>query len=114
MYSGSIGAISNKATWRSETYELVDADDGTTTDLTAPGLGLDIQVTIKDFDGCVLATATIGNGKVFVPGPGFYWQFEVADLSRLCAGTYRIGAKVTTNGFVEDLIDGTIAVVEGN
>jgi len=27
---------------------------------------------------------------------------------------YRIGAKVTINGFVNDLIDGTIAVIEGN
>jgi hypothetical protein len=50
---------------------------------------------------------------VTVPGPGFQWQFEDTDLSSLCAGTYRLGAKVTIDGFIVDLIDGTIAVVEG-
>jgi hypothetical protein len=62
--------------------------------------------------GC--RTASVANSKVLIPGPGFSWQFEVGDLSNLCVGTYRLGAKVTINGFVNDLIDGTIAVVEGN
>jgi len=71
-------------------------------------------VTIKDMNGCLRATASIDNGKVTVPGPGFQWRFEVSDLSSLCAGTYRLGVKVTINGFVTDLIDGTVAVLEGN
>lgn len=114
MYSGQIDAISNKATWRSQTYELFDDADGTTTNLSTLGAALDIVVTIKDMDGCTRATASIANGKVTIPGPGFQWQFEVSDLSNLCAGTYRLGAKVTISGFVVDLIDGFIAVIEGN
>jgi len=139
MFTGQIAVISNRATWQSDTYELVDDTDGTTTDLTNPAINIqlapgwsivsstgqvfDIVVTIRDIDGgygllnssgCILATASIANGKVTIPGPGFQWQFEVADLAYLCAGTYRIGAKVTINGFVNDLIDGTIAVIEGN
>jgi hypothetical protein len=118
MYTGQIAVISNKATWNSAgspgECELYDDSDGTTTDLTNPALTLDIVVTIKDLDGCLLATASLANGKVTVPGPGFIWQFEVSDLSCLCAGTYRLGAKVTIDGFVTDLIDGTIAVIEGN
>lgn len=118
MYTGQVAAISNKATWSSAGYpgviELVDDIDGTTTDLTNPALNLVIVVTIADLDGCIRATASLTNGKVTIPGPGFQWQFEVSDLSGLCAGTYRLGVKVTINGFVTDLIDGSIAVVEGN
>jgi hypothetical protein len=124
MFTGQVDVISNKATWRSQVMELVDEDDGTTTDLTTVS-PLDIVVTISALlSGCcdpvginfspVLATASIGNGKVTVPGPGFQWQFEVNDLTNLCAGTYRLGVKITIAGFVVDLIDGTIAVLEGN
>lgn len=126
MYTGQVAVISNRATWQSDVVELVDDGDGTTTDLSNPALTVDIVVTIRgqspgtyrDYgsvnSGCVVATASIANGKVTIPGPGFQWQFEVADLSGLCAGTYRLGVKVTINGFVNDVIDGTIAVVQGN
>lgn len=124
MFTGQVDVISNRATWQSQICELID-DDGTTTDLTDPLLTVDIVVTIRAMNcrssdygiptvSNALATASITNGKVTVPGPGFQWQFEVDDLSSLCAGTYRLGAKVTIDDFVTDLIDGTIVVVEGN
>lgn len=124
MFTGQVAQISNKATWQSDVCELVDDGDGTTTDLSNPALALDIVVTIRGMNGwshdygsantSALVIASIANGKVTVPGPGFRWQFEASDLSNLCAGTYRLGAKVTIDGFVVDIIDGTIAVVEGN
>lgn len=119
MYTGQVDVISNKATWQSKVCELVDEDDGTTTDLTNPALDVDIVVTIRSIeDGSsntsALVIATVANGKVTIPGPGFRWQFETSDLENLCAGTYRLGAKVTIDDFVVDLIDGTIAVIEGN
>jgi len=124
MFTGQIDAISNKATWRSQVYELVDEDDDTTTDLTAVVV-LDIVVTIRGITGSVqdygttppsfvYATASIANGKVTVPGPGFQWQFEDTDLSGMCAGTYCVGAKVTMDGFIVDLIIGDLTVLEGN
>lgn len=124
MFTGQIDVISNRATWRSQVYELVDEDDDTTTDLTAV-VDLDIVVTVRGITGSVqdygttppsyvYATASIANGKVTVPGPGFQWQFEDTDLSGLCAGTYRVGAKVTVDGFIVDLIIGDITVLEGN
>lgn len=105
--------------------ELVDDTDDTTIDLTNPALDVDIVVTIRGMTNSfsdygsinsqgVLATASIANGKVTVPGPGFQWQFEDSDLSGLCAGTYALGVKVTVDDFIVDLIIGTIAVVEGN
>lgn len=123
MYTGQLDVISNKATWQSDTYELEDEDDGTVTDLTNPDLAVDIVVTIRELrsgqwernpNSCILATASIANGKVTIPGPGFEWRFEVSDLSNICAGTYEFGAKVTVDNFVIDLIIGTIAVMQGN
>lgn len=111
MYTGQVDQISNKATWISETIEVYDDADGMTTDLTT---ATDIEVVVKDLDGCTRLTANISNGKVFVPGPGFYWRFEDTDLSNICAGTYRCGVKITINGASIDEIIGTIAVVEGN
>lgn len=113
MFTGQVDTISNKATWVSETYELVDDADNTTTDLSTIS-PLEIEVTIKSLDGCTLTTATIDNGKVLVPGPGFYWRFEDTDLSDICAGTYRLGVKITYDDTVLDEIIGTIAVLEGN
>jgi len=116
MFTGQVAVISNKATWASEVYELVDEDDGSTIDLSDSGLTVDIVVTIRDLDNwnCIRATASISNGKTTIPGPGFQWQFEDTDLSNLCAGTYRLGVKITIDGFIDDTIDGTIAVLEGN
>lgn len=124
MFTGEVGVISNKATWLSQVYELVDEDDDTTTDLTTVTV-LDIVVTIRGITGSVqdygvrppsyvYATASIANGKVTVPGPGFQWQFEDTDLSTMCAGTYRVGAKVTMDGFIVDMIIGDLTVLEGN
>jgi hypothetical protein len=113
MFTGQIDQISNKATWISSTYELVDDADDTTTDLSTVS-PLEIEVTIRDMDGCQRAVATIDGGNVFVPGPGFYWRFEDTDLSSLCAGTYRLGVKITYSDTIMDEIIGTIAVIEGN
>lgn len=115
MFTGQVAVISNKATWLSDVVELVDDADGTTTDLSDGAITVDVVVTIKDIKGCTtLATASIDNGKVTIPGPGLQWQFEVSDLTNLCAGIYRLGVKVTIDDFVTDLIDGTVAVLEGN
>lgn len=116
MYQGQVAVISNKATWASDTYEVVDEEDGTTTDLTDPLLTVDVVVTIRYMEegSTDVATASIANGKVTVPGPGFQWQFEVDDLSGICPGTYRLGAKVTINDFVNDIIIGTVSILDGN
>ena len=119
MFTGQVAVISNRATWRSPVFEVVDEDDGTTTDLTDPALVVDIVVTIRRQDDCcetptALATASIANGKVTIPGPGFQWQFEDTDLSSLCVGTYTLGAKVTIDDYVQDIIIGSLAVIQGN
>lgn len=118
MYTGLIDTVSNKATWVSDTYELVDEDDDTTTDLSDPLLAADVEVTIRDACENILATANVANGKLTIPGPGFEWRFEVSDLSGICPGTYTAGAKITyTANTVENIVDliiGTVVIVQGN
>ena len=119
MFTGQVAVISNKATWQSKVYEVVDEEDGTTTDLTDPLLTVDIVVTIREPSNCcdpstALVTASIANGKVTIPGPGFQWQFEVDDLSSLCVGQYTLGAKITIDDYVQDIIIGTVSVLQGN
>lgn len=115
MFTGQIAVISKNATWLSQVYEPLDETDNTQIDLSAGGLTVAIEVTIKDFENCTLATATLVNGKVALSAPapaGFFWQFEVGDLSRLCAGTYRLIALVTINGFVSEEINGEVGVTD--
>lgn len=111
MFTGQVDQISNQATWISETFEVYDDADGTTTDLTT---ATEIEVFVKDQNGCNILTGSVTDGTVLVPGPGFYWRFEDTDLSVLCNGTYRCGVKITINGATIDEILGTIAVIEGN
>lgn len=120
MYTGQIGTISNKATWQSDVIEMVDESDGSTVDLGDAALTVDIVVTIKSLanvdsgETTALATASIANGKVAIVTPGFQWTFAVSDLTSLSAGAYRVGAKITIDDFVTDLIVGNISVIEGN
>lgn len=137
MFTGQVDVITNTQTWQSKNYWPVDADDLAPIDISDPLLDtVLVVVTIKGVLGshgwdyrstaqgnCVLATATAslssgvvtgGNGKVVVSDVGFQWQFEVSDLANLCAGTYGLVAKVTINGYVQDVIDGSIAVLQGS
>lgn len=119
MYTGQVDVISNKETWISDFIQLVDEFDNVINILN-PDIGFDCTVYIKDDNGCIRVTGSLGDGKVIVAAsdvadePGFQWQFEVSDLTNLCAGTYRCGVKTTSNGEVKDLILGTLAVLEGN
>lgn len=112
MFTGQIAVISNRATWRSDVVELYD-EDGHVIDLSSPEYSVAIEVYIGAHH-CHRKTGSLSDGKVVIVGPGFQWQFEDADLQGFCAGTYRCGVKLTINGYIDDLIVGDVAIVEGN
>lgn len=119
MFTGQIDTISNKADWTAPYFaQLIDDSDNSVINIMNADIGFDCSVYIKDMDGCQRVLGTIASGEVIVSsgddGPGFQWAFEASRLSCLCAGTYRFGIKTTANGEVKDLVDGTIAVIEGN
>jgi hypothetical protein len=122
MYNGQIDTISNRADWTGPFVQLVD-DTGAIINILNVGIGFDCSVYIKGMrqshhNSWQLVLGSISNGKVIASagddGPGFQWSFLEADLSNLCAGTYEFGVKTTTNGEVNDLIIGTVTVLEGN
>lgn len=132
MYQGQIDTISNRADWTGPFCQIV-LDDGTIANILNPDIAFDCVVTISgdgnyhgfgfgDYYGGFCSHArvvgSIANGKVIAAagddGPGFQWSFVAADLACLRPGSYRFGVKTTTNGQVVDLIDGTLAVIEGN
>lgn len=127
MYQGQIDTISNCADWTGPFCQIVT--DGTIVNILNTDIAFDCVVTIRGhrhhgfgLDGFggdgVLITASISNGKVIAAagddGPGFQWSFTADDLKPLRAGSYHFGVKTTTNGQVMDLVDGTLAVIEGN
>ena len=60
MYTGQFATISNRATWASPTCELVDDQNGTTTDLTDPALTVEIMDLLCDVNarGTTVIVAT--------------------------------------------------------
>ena len=116
MFTGQVATISNAATWLSESYGLVDDEDGSDINLASPAYTVAISVYIKDLDDCRRVIGTLDNGKVVIDadGLGFHWQFEDTDLRQFCAGKYKCGVKVTINGFITDLIIGDVDILEGN
>lgn len=132
MYQGQIDVISSRADWPGPFCQIV-ADDGTIINILNPDIAFDCVVTISGdgnyqgfgfgdyyggFNSHARVVGSIANGKVIASsgddGPGFQWMFLAADLACLRAGSYRFGIKTTTNGQVVDLVDGTLAVIEGN
>lgn len=119
MFTGQIDQISNRADWIAPFFAQI-VTDGEILNILNPDIGFDCEVTISDLE-CRHHRHIIGsisNGKVIASagddGPGFQWPFVADDLKCLRAGTYHFGIKTTTNGQVMDLVDGTLAVIEGN
>lgn len=127
MFTGQIAEISNRADWTGPFCQLVNEDDGSIINLLNQDVAFDCSVYIKllrrhaDYYAWHVDPIIIGsiaNGKVIASqgddGAGFQWKFLESDLRCLHPGTYRFGVKTTTNGEVNDLVDGTLVIVEGN
>lgn len=122
MYQGQIDTISNRADWIAPFFAQIEVD-GAIVNILNPDIGFDCSVTISEHHHGMdywfpFLTASVQNGQVIVAtgddGPGFQWSFTAEQLCGLRPGTYRFGIKTTTNGQVTDLVDGSIAVIEGN
>lgn len=118
MFTGQIDTITNRADWTGPFCQIVDDSDGSIVNILNPSIGFDCSVYIEDEHGCQIVLGSIANGKVIAAagddGPGFQWSFVANDFSGLCAGTYRFIIKTTTNGEVNDLMVGSIAVLRGH
>jgi hypothetical protein len=99
----------NNADWKT-LFEFTDAETGDLVDFT----GANIQIEVKDFDGCLRIEATTGNGKIAIIGTG---QFELtvaaSEMQNLCAGTYKVGGVYLLNDETISLFTGSLSISDG-
>ena len=93
-----------ETTW---TWNFVcdDEDTGEAIDFT----GASITINIRDFEGCLRVSCTVGSGITIVD-VGVIQLKVSADQSNLCAGTYLMNGKYTLNGETLPLFSGTVSV----
>lgn len=102
-------AAANSADFKTQ-FQFNDADSGNLINFT----GADIQVEVKDFDGCQLIEATTGNGRIVINSTGIFTvTVPVSLMQNLCPGTYKIGGVYSLNGETISLFTGTLSVIDG-
>lgn len=99
----------NNSDWKT-IFQFSDADTGDLIDFT----GADIQVEVKDFDGCLRVEATTGNGKIVITDTGtFELTVPVGEMQNLCAGAYKVGGVYSLNGETISLFTGSLSIIDG-
>jgi hypothetical protein len=103
--------VSNQATWR-DTVELRDEDDELI-DLEQDVTAITFRVRDTECDSTVLE-ATLAAATIDVVGDGvFQFVFTQAQMQTLDPKIYEVGALVTVDGDVEQVILGRIPVLKG-
>lgn len=111
MKTGSLDAVSNRATFQTE-RQLVDSETNQPVDLT----GTQIVFEIRE-QGChrPRLTATTENGKIlFADAFTYQVTFSRDEMKTLCAETYDVGLTATRGDFTSQIIIGTLPVLDGD
>lgn len=109
MLIATLPPVSNRADWI-EAIEFVDDDTNETIDLT----GCTIVITVKDEDGCQALHASSADGSVvFISQGVVQFTFPRASVAGLRADAYQIGATVERDGETQQILIGTVPVVDG-
>jgi hypothetical protein len=103
-------AATNNADWKTQ-FQFNDAETGDLIDFT----GANIEIDVKDFDGCRRIQASTGNGLVTIQSN---WHHRTrcsgaTTMECLCPGTYQIGGVYSLNGETISLFTGSLAIVSG-
>lgn len=102
-------AATNTADWKTQ-FQFNDADTGDLIDFT----GADIEIDVKDFDGCRRIQASTDNGKITIISTGlFELDIPESDMQCLCPGSYKIGGVYSLNGETITLFTGTLSIIDG-
>lgn len=109
MYGGSLGQISNRATWQNG-FEIIDAETDDLMDLT--GASITMKVAREPGQSVVL-TGSTGGGELTIPALGQVdFRFEASQMTNLCPGTYSASVLIERSGDTDQLFLGTVAVLE--
>lgn len=102
-------SATNNADWKTQ-FQFTDADTGDLIDFT----GADIEIDVKDFDGCRRIQASTGNGLITIISTGlFELDVPAANMACLCPGSYQIGGVYSLNDEIVSLFTGSLSIVSG-
>jgi hypothetical protein len=107
MYTGSLGTVSNRQDW-SQAIDVVD-ENGDDVTITSASISLAVR---KKNDSSPSLEASVGSGITIV-SPRFTFAFTDTQMRGLDPGTYDVGCTVEIAGTVDQLIVGTVVVVDG-
>ena len=98
----------NTADW-TILFQVTDEETGDPVDFA----DAEIAVMIKDRDGGMRLSASVGAGIEVVTAGMFELRFTSTQMGTLCPGSYMIGGVYRLNGSTSQLFRGTIGIVDG-
>lgn len=117
MFRGQLAESSNR---QDLIYiaQLIDEATGEAADLTAATLTFELS-GIGSSSPCLVARNDVDDaadvlGITLVEDTTFRVFIPRASMSSLCAGTYEVGLTIENDDITEQIIAGTIAVLNGN
>jgi hypothetical protein len=111
MYTGSMGAVSNREDWIVNISAV--ADDGSSYSFT--GAAASVYVTDEDLPTSAILSGSVADGSILISADGLTltWTFAATKMNTFRAGTYSVFSRMTLNGVTSQLISGTVSIVEG-
>lgn len=102
-------AAANNADWKTQ-FQFTDGGTGDFLDFT----GANIEIEVRDNDGCRKIEASTGNGKIAIISIGiFEMTVPASEMKCLCPGSYQIGGVYALNGETISLFTGSLSVING-
>jgi hypothetical protein len=111
MYTGSLGAVSNREDWIVNISAL--ADDGTSFVFT--GAAIVLYVTDEDIPSNAILSGSVADGTIVISADGLTvtWTFTASQMNVLRNGNYSVFVRMTLNSSTVQLISAAVSIVEG-
>lgn len=111
MYTGSLGAVSNREDWIVNISAI--ADDGTS--YSFAGAAASVYVTDEDLPTNSILSGSVADGTIVISADGFTltWTFLASAMNVFRAGNYSVFSRLTLNGVTSQLISASVSIVEG-
>lgn len=111
MYTGSLGAVSNREDWIVNISAI--ADDGSS--YSFAGASASVYVTDEDLPTNSILSGSIADGTIVISADGFTltWTFLAAAMNVFRAGNYSVFSRLTLNGVTSQLLSASVSIVEG-
>lgn len=109
MLNGTLGTVSNRATW-TDGFELIDGQTDALMDLDTVAVSMKLA---REPEGPAVLTGSTETGELTIPGLGLVaFRFEAEQMQALRAGTYCAVVRLDRGGDTDDIFLGTLAVAE--